>query len=520
MYSTICTALLSGIRAQEVRVEVDISSGMPSFDMLGNLSQEVREARDRVRTALHSCGIVLPAKKITVNLSPANLRKYGTGFDLPIAIALLCGCGLVETDLCKNVLFVGELGLNGQILPVNGILPIVSDGMTGAIERPSTEGEGAYDAFVVPAANLTEARLVTDADVYGFSTLMDLIDFLNGKAYREPRQERICMEAEVTMDFSEVYGQPLLKRCCEIAAAGMHNLLIVGPPGAGKTMVSQRMSTILPPMTHEEQLELSKIYSVCGLLSEKHALLSERPFRSPHHTITQPALAGGGRIPQPGEVSLAHHGVLFLDELPEFSKSVLEVLRQPMEDRKIVISRVTDSITYPSDFLLLASMNPCKCGYYPDMQRCRCTPGQIRSYLSRISQPLLDRMDLCVNAPALKYGEITAAGTGETSAQIRARVTRCHKLQYERYKDEPFLHNSRISAEKIRKYCVLDEREQHYMENMFDKLELTARSYHKILRVARTIADLEECEQIQLRHLNEAVCYRTLDEHFWGGIIG
>ncbi len=508
MYSTICTAVLCGIRAKEVRVEADISTGVPGFEMLGYLSQEVREARERVRTALHSCGIVLPAKKITVNLSPANLKKYGTGFDLAIAVALLCGCGLVEETLCRKLLFVGELGLNGQILPVNGILPIVSDG----IDR--------YDAFAVPAANMAEARLVPEADVYGFTHLSELIDFLNGKDYHQPPDPAAAGKEEEHVDFSEVYGQPLLKRCCEIAAAGMHNLLIIGPPGAGKTMISRRISTILPPMTKEEQLELSKIYSVCGLLSEKNVLLSERPFRSPHHTVTQAALAGGGRIPQPGEVSLAHHGVLFLDELPEFQKSVLEVLRQPMENREIVINRLTESITYPADFLLLASMNPCNCGYYPDMQRCRCTPGNIRRYLSRISQPLLDRMDLCVEAPPLSYQEISSCEKSESSAAIRARVTRCHELQYERYRSESFLHNSRISAEKIAAYCALGSREQRYMEDMFHKMSMTARTYHKVLRVARTIADLDESSEIRLCHLNEAICYRTVDERFWGGITG
>ncbi|MCC8167794.1 MAG: YifB family Mg chelatase-like AAA ATPase, partial [Clostridiales bacterium] len=390
MYSTVCTAALSGIRAFEVRVEADISTGMPSFDMLGNLAQEVREARERVRTALHSCGIVLPPKKITVNLSPANVKKYGTGFDLAIAVALLVGCGLVDSQACRDVLFVGELGLNGQILPVNGILPIVSDGNC--------------ESYVVPAANLQEAQLVPDAKAYGFAHIKELMDYLNGKPYQAPPESEDEPQEERQADFAEVYGQTLLKRCCEIAAAGMHNLLIIGPPGAGKTMVSQRMSTILPPMTKEEQLSLSKIYSVCGMLAQKHSLITERPFRSPHHTITQAALAGGGRTPKPGEVSLAHHGVLFLDEMPEFQKASLEVLRQPMENREIVINRLNDSITYPSDFLLLASMNPCNCGYYPNMQKCRCTPGSIRRYLSRLSQPLLDRIDLGGEAPPLYCG--------------------------------------------------------------------------------------------------------------------
>lgn len=509
MYSTVCTAILTGIHTKNVRVEADISAGLPVFEMVGYLSPEVREARERVRTALHNCGINLPAKRITVNLSPANLKKYGTGFDLPIAAALLIGMGLVEEVRCRGKIFVGELGLNGQIIPVNGILPIVSDGL-----------EAGFREFVVPAQNLNEARLVSGAVVYGFQHLQEMTDFLNGQPYSEAPWETVPVSKEHQVDFSEVNGQTLLKRSCEIAAAGMHNLLMIGPPGAGKTMVSRRMPTILPPMTEEERLELSKIYSVCGLLSNKNALLKDRPFRSPHHTITQPALAGGGKIPRPGEVSLAHQGVLFLDELPEFHKAVLEVLRQPMEDHEVRIDRIGESVGYPSDFLLLASMNPCNCGYYPNMQKCRCTPGSIRRYLSRISQPLLDRMDLCVEASPLSYREITGSGKEESSAEIRQRVIKCHRMQYERYQKEPFLHNSRIPAEKIRKYCVMGEKEQRYLKDLFTRLSLTARTYHKLLRVARTIADLDQSEEIRLRHLNEAVCYRSVDEKFWGGITG
>lgn len=509
MYSIIRTAILDGIHARPVKVEVDIRAGMPVFDLVGFLSPEVREAKERVRTALHNCGIALPARHITVNLAPANIKKTGTGFDLPIAVALLLSLGLVQEELCEGKLFIGELGLNGKILPVSGILPVVSDGK----EQGITE-------FVVPEDNCAESELVGGVNSYAFSSLQDVIGFLNGVVYRKPDVEKPAMPGNPKLDFSEVNGQQFLKRACEVAAAGMHNLLVIGPPGAGKTMVSERLSTILPPLTEEERLELSKIYSVCGLLNGQDSLLKERPFRSPHHTISQAGLVGGGVNPHPGEISLAHNGVLFLDELPEFHKSTLEVLRQPLEEHKVHISRANGNVIYPADFLLLASMNPCNCGYYPDRQRCRCTPGSIRRYLSHISQPLVDRIDICVETPQLSYGELTGKSKqeNETSAVIRQRVVECQEIQYERFVDESFSHNSQIPAGKLKKYCSLGEKEEHYMELMYDKLSLTARTYHKILRVARTVADLDHSAGIGLKHLNEAICYRSIQEKYWGGM--
>lgn len=507
MYSTIQTAILDGIHTRPVMVEADISAGMPVFEMVGYLSAEVREAKERVRTALRNCGVVLPAKRITVNLSPANVRKSGTGFDLPIAAALLMSLGIIGSDECRDMLLIGELGLNGQLLPVSGILPVVSDGAGRGIRR-----------FIVPLGNAGEAKLVSGVEILGFRHLSDVIAFLQGADYVPSRQETAAEETEQGLDFSEVNGQRYLKRACEVAAAGMHNLLMIGPPGAGKTMISERMATILPPMTEEEQLEVSKIYSICGLLGSRRTLIRKRPFRAPHHTISQAGLVGGGNIPHPGEISLAHHGVLFLDELPEFHKTALEVLRQPMEERQVQISRANGKITYPSDFLLLASMNPCNCGYYPDMQNCRCTPGSIRRYLSRISQPLIDRIDICVEAPQLSYQELTGQGENESSAEIRRRVEECHKKQCIRYQCEPFCHNSQLPSAKLREYCHLGEKEEKYMEHMYSKLCLTARTYHKILRVARTIADLDNSSTIALRHLNEAVCYRTINEKYWGGL--
>ena len=323
-----------------------------------------------------------------------------------------------------------------------------------------------------------------------------------------------------TKDFSEVCGQTFLKRACEVAASGMHNMLIIGPPGAGKTMISERIATILPPLTEKEQLELSKIYSVCGLLDSSQGLIKNRPFRAPHHTITQAGLTGGGLVPKPGEISLAHNGVLFLDELPEFQKTTVEILRQPLEEHQIHLVRAMNSITYPANFLLLAAMNPCNCGYYPDMQKCRCSEGSLRRYFDKVSQPLLDRIDLCVEAPTISFQELTKKNRekGESSNEIQKRVRACHEIQCERYKDESFSHNSHIPAARLEEYCYLGKKEADYMEQMYKKMELTARVYHKILRVARTLADLELEKQIGIKHLAEAICYRNVDKKFWGGV--
>lgn len=526
MYSTVMTSMLCGIHAIPIQVEVDISTGLPAFEMVGYLSSEVREAKERVRTALHNCGVSLPAKRITINLSPGNIRKTGTGFDLPIAVALLCAMGVLEENVSAGKVFVGELNLNGQLLPVNGILPVVSDGI---VDYPSwnsadciSEAEKDREKlrFVIPAENLSEGQLVRGACVLGFSSLESVIMYLRD-GIKEPTEQKVIKpveESKKDVDFAEVNGQPYLRRAAEVAASGMHNLLMVGPPGAGKTMISERLATILPPLTEEEKLELSKIYSVCGMLNNRNALLQQRPFRSPHHTVTRAGMTGGGAVPRPGEISLAHHGVLFLDELTEFDKATIEILRQPLEERQIHLTRFLTSVCYPADFLLLASMNPCNCGYYPDMQKCHCTQATLRRYAQKVSQPLIDRIDICVQAPMVTYAELTEKGNNESSVDIQKRVAACHQIQRERYRKESFHYNSRIPAARMEEFCPLGDKEQKYMESIYQKMALTARTYHKILRVARTIADCEESRQITVGHLSEAVCYRSMDERFWGGV--
>ena len=505
MYSIVSTAIIHGIQSVPISVEADVSDGLPVFEMVGFLASEVQEAKERVRTALKNCGFALPPKHITINFTPANIRKSGSGFDLPVAVAVLTAFGYIRQEMVREYFVAGEVGLNGKVQPVNGILPMVAEAKERGMKK-----------CMVPWKNAGEAALVSDMQVFAVKNLADAVNILNGNGeYFDTPYNIEEMQTGRILDFADVSGQELVKRACETAVSGMHNLLFVGPPGAGKTMIAERIPGILPSLNTKERMELSKIYSVCGLLEHKRGLMQERPFRAPHHTITPQGLAGGGAVPKPGEISLAHKGILFLDELTEFQRETLEILRQPMEEKKICIARLNASYEYPADFILVAAMNPCKCGYYPDMQKCRCTAASIERYINRISQPLLDRIDICVETPQIKFEELNGTKKEECSDTIRARVIEVHAIQKKRYQKEDFQFNSQIPAARIAEYCALSKDQEKYMKKIYKQLNLTARSYHKILKVARTLADMDGSENILDAHLNEAVCYRNIDKRFW-----
>lgn len=509
MFSKAYSAAIHGIEGLIVSVEADVSDGLPSFDMVGLLGSEVKEARERVRIALKNSGFMLPAKRITVNLSPADIRKEGTAFDLPVAIAVLAAFGHVSEENLKDYLIVGELSLSGNINRINGILPIVY----------SAKQQG-YKKCIVPRANAKEGAVVEGILTYGVSSLTEAVNLLNGEYKAAPEYVDInelfrSNTEQDTVDFSEVAGQLAAKRAIEVAVAGMHNLMMIGPPGSGKTMLAKRIPTIMPELSFDESMEISKIYSIAGLLEHK-ALITKRPFRNPHHTITTTALVGGGNIPKPGEISLAHLGVLFLDELPEFQKNTIEVLRQPLEEKSVTIARLNGAYKYPAGFMLVAAMNPCSCGFYPDRNRCSCSVNMVKRYLGRISQPLLDRFDICVEALQMNYKDLNLQQKQETSESIRKRVAKARQIQQDRYKGQGIYYNSQLTPRNIKKYCHLDEKEQTLLEEAFARMNLSARAYHRILKVARTIADLEGSDRIGTKHISEAICYRSLDQKYWG----
>lgn len=509
MFNRTFSAAVHGIDGFLVQVEADVSDGLPEFSMVGFLASEVKEAKERVRISLKNSGFKLPAKRITINLSPADIRKEGTAFDLPIAVAILVTLGFIPEQNINDTLIIGELSLNGQINKVNGVLPIVNMAL----------GQG-FSRCIVPLDNAKEGAVISDIDVIGVRNLEEVVQYLNNESMIDPEfvdvdQMFRYYTKESDIDFSEINGQVAAKRAVEIAVSGMHNILFIGSPGAGKSMIAKRIPTIMPELTLEESLEISKVYSVFGLLNNSQSLILKRPFRSPHHTISLTALTGGGRNARPGEISLANGGVLFLDELPEFNKNTLEILRQPLEDKNITITRLNASYIYPTNFMLVAAMNPCNCGFYPDRNRCNCSINQVQRYLSKISQPLLDRIDICIEALQINYKELERNVENESSKEIRKRVMKVRNTQLERYKEEEIHFNSELTPKIIPKYCRLGDPEKKLLENAFNNLNLSARAYHRIIKVARTIADLDDSIDIKISHLNEAICYRSLDKKYW-----
>lgn len=509
MYRSVLTGCLCGVDASIIHAEVDVSTGLPGFSMVGSLSNEVKEAKERVQVALKNTDVDLPPNKITINLSPADIRKDGTCFDLPIAVGLLCCFSLFEENRLADTLFLGELGLNGELKAVNGVLPIVKAAAYRGIRE-----------CIVPIGNLAEGSVIPGITVRGAEHIRQVLEFLQEDESRKDellppgncRLEEFLHKAELecNFDFSEVRGQKMAKRAAEIAAAGFHNLALSGPPGAGKSMIAKRIPGIMPKLTVQEALDVSAIYSVAGLLSEEMPIVTTRPFQGPHHTISGAALVGGGTKVRPGAISLAHKGVLFLDELTEFPRSILENLRQPMEDKKVNIVRVHGSYMFPADFMLVSAMNPCKCGFYPDKNKCTCTEAELHRYRGKLSGPLIDRIDMHVETQRVDLSSLNGEEPGECTAIIRERVARARALQEERFRGQNIQFNSRMEVQDIEKYCHLEGKEKRLMELAYNSLELSARTYHRVLKVARTIADLEGEEKISERHISEALAYRFM----------
>lgn len=508
MFSTVLSATLKGLRVEFIQVEADISNGLPMFQLVGYLSSEVKEAGERVRAAIRNSGIQLPAKKMVINLSPANIKKRGTIFDLAIAIAVLSALGELPEQCLEKTLMVGELSLDGRVKRVPGILPIVLEAKKQGCKR-----------CIVPKENQREGELAGEISMIGVSSLRETWEILRGETETEAAsvKEKLVdlQKVDGYEDFADIKGQYVVKRAAEIAVAGGHNLLMIGASGAGKTAIAKRIPSILPPLSPEESLELTKIYSIIGQVEEEHPLITRRPFREVHSSITQTALFGGGTFPRPGEISLANKGVLFLDEIAEFPRAVLESLRRPIEDHAIRIIREKGEYEFPADFLLVAAMNPCPCGNYPDLNKCTCTATQIQSYMGKLSQPFLDRMDLCVEVSRVQYSELTDKRLEETSETIRERIMRARRIQERRYASLGIKTNAQLGMRDVAQFCALQPAEKKVMQQAYDRLGLSARTYHKVLCVARTIADLEGKEGIEGKHLREALGYRTISHGYW-----
>jgi len=503
MLARVQSAHLLGIEPYWVEVEVDIAQkGLPYFNIVGLPDTTVKESRDRIKAAFKNTGFPFPIKQITVNLAPADLKKEGSSFDLPIAIGILSAEGHIPKDTLKDYLLVGELSLEGKLRPVKGVLCITSKLSEAGVKR-----------VIIPKENASEASVVKDIEVYALNDLVEVVEFLKGEKTIEPFKRQIELsDSECYEDLSDVKGQFYAKRALEIAASGGHNILFIGPPGSGKSMLARRLPGILPPMTLQEAIETTKIHSVAGLLYEGIGLVLKRPFRYPHHSASDIALIGGGQIPKPGEVSLAHNGVLFLDELPEFKRNVLEVLRQPLEDGFVTVARSYATVQFPARFLLVAAMNPCLCGHYGDtIKPCTCTPNMIMRYRSKVSGPLLDRIDIHIEVPRLNYDDLKDDSPSESSKSVRERVIRARQIQLKRFKGEGIFSNAHMKTKHLKKFCKLDEDSHRLLKNAMEKLGLSARAHSKIIKVARTIADLEGSENIKAPHIAEAIHYRSLE---------